>query len=140
MLLIRKEGEFEASKEKLAEVLEFAEAFLEESGCPLRTQMQITVAVEEVFINIASYAYPDGKGMMTLRMEIKEDPQAVEMIFTDSGTPYDPLAKEDPDVTLSAEDRQIGGLGIFMFKKMMDDVRYEYRDGKNVLTLIKNIL
>ena len=101
--------------------------------------MQIEVAAEEIFINIASYAYAPDKGRATVRVEVSPDPVTVTITFIDQGMPYDPLAKEDPDVTLKAEDRPVGGLGIFMVKKTMDDVTYEYKDGKNILRIKKNI-
>lgn len=124
--------------EKLPELLAFIEQQLEEVGCPLKTQMEIAVAAEEVFVNIASYAYAPGTGAVTVRIEISDDPAAATITFSDSGIPFDPLKKADPDVTLSAEEREIGGLGIFMTKKIMDDVTYTYRDGQNILTLKKN--
>ncbi len=77
--------------------------------------------------------------MLTLRVEVSENPASVAITFTDQGIPYNPLAKEDPDVALSADERQIGGLGIFMVKKSMDGMDYEYRDGKNILTIRKRI-
>ena len=103
----------------------------------MKAQMQLCVAAEEIFVNIASYAYAPGTGKATVRVAIEEEPRRAIVTFLDSGTPFDPLAREDPDVTLSAEERQIGGLGIFMTKKTMDDVSYVYRDGQNVLTLKK---
>ena len=126
-----------AEVEKLPEVLAFLEQNLEEMECPLRTQMQITVAAEEIFVNIASYAYVPGAGMSSVRLERFRDPTGVAITFTDSGTPFDPLKQKDPDVSLTAEERRIGGLGIYMVKKTMDDVKYEYRDGQNHLTIIK---
>ena len=128
-----------AEVEKLPEVLSFLEAHLEAADCSMKAQMQITVAAEEIFVNIASYAYAPGTGTATVRLEISGDPKAAVITFLDSGAPFDPLATEDPDVTLSAEERDIGGLGIYMTKKTMDEVRYEYKDGQNVLTLIKQI-
>ena len=124
--------------EKLPELLAFIEQQLEEVGCPLKTQMEIAVAAEEVFVNIASYAYAPGTGAVTVRIEISDDPAAATITFSDSGIPFDPLKKADPDVTLSAEEREIGGLGIFMTRKFMDNVTYTYRDGQNILTLKKN--
>ena len=79
------------------------------------------------------------KGNAIIRVEVSDEPVAVTMTFIDNGKPYDPLAKEDPDVTLSAEERAIGGLGIFMTKKAMDLITYEYKDGRNILTLRKNL-
>ena len=130
--------ETEAVKEHLPQVLEFVEGCLEEAGCPMKTMMQISIAVEEIFVNIASYAYAPETGNVRIRVEASGEKAMASITFEDSGIPYDPLKKEDPDVTLSAEERKIGGLGIYMVKQSMDQVRYEYRDGKNILTLIKN--
>jgi len=118
-------------------VLAFVDAELEKLDCPLRKQLQIDVAVEEVFVNIASYAYVPGEGDAVIRVEAVQEPRSVNITFRDHGVPYDPLAKPDPDVTLPAAKRQIGGLGIFMVKKSMDDMHYAYRDGQNVLTITK---
>ena len=126
-----------AEVERLPEVLSFLEQHLEGADCPMKAQMQITVAAEEIFVNIASYAYAPETGMATVRLDISGEPKTATITFLDSGVPFDPLAKEDPDVTLSAEEREIGGLGIFMTKKTMDGVRYEYKDGQNILTLRK---
>ena len=128
----------EAAVENLPQVMGFLEQHLEEADCPLKAQMQITVAAEEIYVNIAHYAYAPETGEATVRLEITDDPAAATITFIDRGVPFDPLAKPDPDVSLSAEEREIGGLGIYMVKKSMDDVRYEYSDGQNVLTLIKN--
>ena len=129
----------EAKDENLAQVLAFVDAQLETLDCPPKTQMQLDMAVEEIFVNIAHYAYAPEIGNVTVQVETAREPKNVTVTFFDRGVPYDPLAKPDPDVTLSAEDRQIGGLGIYMVKKSMDDVRYEYRDGQNILTLKKNL-
>lgn len=131
------ELEIEALSSNLPEVQAFVEEKLEAAGFPMKEQMQIGVAVEEIFINVASYAYAPETGKAKLRVEISDSPTEVTVTFSDSGVPYDPLAKEDPDVTLSADEREIGGLGIFMTKKLMDDMSYEYKDGKNILTLKK---
>lgn len=129
-----------AAAENIPAVTEFIDARLEAADCPLRTQMQIDVAVDEIMSNVAAYAYAPGTGDISVRIEWKKEPPAAVITFTDSGKPYDPLAKEDPDTTLSAEQRQIGGLGIFLVKKTMDDVRYEYRDGKNILQITKHFM
>ncbi len=134
---VGKELTVEASDAKLAEVLAFVDGELEALDCPLKTQMKVDVAVEEIFVNIAHYAYGPGSGQATVRVETSREPKAVTVTFTDSGVPYDPLARPDPDVTLSAEERQIGGLGIYMVKKTMDEMEYEYRDGQNVLRIKK---
>ena len=130
----------EALIEKLDEVIAFVDAELEAADCSMKTQMKIDVAVEEIFVNIAHYAYTPNVGMADIIVEITGEPAVARITFVDSGVPYNPLAKEDPDVTLSAEKRKIGGLGIFMVKKSMDDVLYEYRDGQNRLTLIKALV
>ena len=134
-----KELTIDAKVSNLDDALAFVDGELEKLDCSMKTQMQIDVAVEELFVNVANYAYAPGTGSVTLRVETQSDPKSVTITFIDSGTPYDPLAKPDPDVTLSAEERQIGGLGVYMVKKSMDDMKYEYRDGKNVLS-IKKIL
>ena len=129
----------DAKVENLDKVLEFVDKFLEEMNCPPKTQMQIDVAVEELFVNIAHYAYTPEVGEATIRIETEEAPASVSITFIDRGIPYDPLAKADPDITLSVQERQIGGLGIYMVKKSMSDMRYEYKDGQNILTLKKYI-
>jgi len=134
-----KEMMIEAKVDNLDKVIAFVDEQLEQYDCPMKIQMQVDVAVEEIFVNIASYAYKPDVGDALIRVNVTEEPLAVYLTFMDSGVPYDPLAKEDPDVTLSAEERQIGGLGIFMVKKSMDDVKYEYKDGQNILTIMKNL-
>ena len=129
----------EAKTENLEEVLGFVDRHLEAMDCSPKVSVQIDVAVEELFVNIAHFAYSPGTGDATIDVEILKDPAAIAITFTDRGKPFDPLAKEDPDITLSAEERQIGGLGIYMVKKSMDEVAYEYKDGQNILR-IKKIL
>ena len=133
------EMEIEALTENLPEVQAFVKERLKATDCPPKAKMQIALAVEEIFINIASYAYAPDKGKATVRVEVSEDPVTVTITFVDHGMPYDPVAREDPDISLPAEQRDAGGLGIFMTKKVMDDVSYEYRDGQNILTLKKNL-
>lgn len=135
----RNELEIDALAEKLPAVQAFVEERLESVSCPPKARMQIELAVEEIFINIASYAYSEGGGRALVRVEVSDEPITVSITFIDHGVPYDPLAKEDPDVTLPVNERKIGGLGIFMTKQVMDDVVYEYRDGSNVLTLKKKL-
>ena len=127
----------DATVENLDRVLAFVDEELAALDCPQKIQMQIDVAVEELFVNIAHYAYAPATGTATLRVKTEREPRAAEITLIDSGTPYDPLAKPDPDVTLPADERPIGGLGIYMVKKSMDELRYEYRDGQNMLTLKK---
>ena len=125
-----------ARTENLTAFQDFADERLGED-CPFRTKMQIELVVEEIFINIASYAYAPGEGDAAMQVERSEDPAAVTITFRDRGVPYDPLQREDPDVNAMAEARQIGGLGIFLTKQLMDEVRYEYTGGQNVLTMKK---
>lgn len=127
----------EAEIDNLPQVLAFVDEALEAADCPMKSQIQIDIAVEEIFVNIARYAYAPDKGAAVIGADVRDG--VAEITFADSGKPYDPLAREDPDVTLSAEEREIGGLGIFMVKKTMDDLRYEYRDGQNLLTMIKTL-
>ena len=134
-----REMDIAATLENLDAVMAFVDQQLEEAGCSMKTQMQIDIAVEEVYVNIAHYAYNPEVGGVTIRVQIEEEPLEIILTFIDKGKPYDPLAKEDPDVTLAAEDRQIGGLGIFMVKKSMDNISYEYNEGRNILTLKKKL-
>lgn len=127
----------EATVENLTEVMAFLEERLEQADCPMKTQMQLAVAAEEIYVNIAHYAYAPDTGNATVRMEITDDPRGAAITFIDRGVPFDPLKKPDPDVSLSAEERGIGGLGIYMTKKTMDEMRYEYKDGRNILTMVK---
>lgn len=133
------ELEIEAADENLGRVQAFVDSRLEAVNCPMKAMMQIGVAVEEIFVNIAHYAYAPDKGCATVRVEVSEDPVTVTITFIDQGMPYDPLARTDPDITLPVGERDVGGLGVFMTKKLMDDVLYEYRDGQNILTLKKNL-
>ena len=123
--------------ENLDKVQGFIDERLEAADCSPKAQMQIALSVEEIFVNIAHYAYKGGEGDATIRISI--DDGIATVTFIDSGIQYDPLANDEPDVTLSAEEREIGGLGIFITRKSMDEVSYEYKDGHNVLTLTKKI-
>jgi len=105
----------------------------------MKAQAQIDIAIDELFGNIAQYAYNPETGPATVRVEVQEDPMAVIITFIDHGVPYDPLKNEDPDITLSAEERKIGGLGIFMVKKTMDEISYQYKNGQNILTIKKKL-
>ena len=129
----------DAKIENLDDVLAFVDERLEHYGCPIRKKMQIDVAVEELFVNIASYAYGPEGGTATVSVSAETDPHRVLITLSDSGIPYNPLLRDDPDVTLPAEKRGIGGLGIYMVKQSMDDVTYEYIDGRNNITIIKNL-
>ncbi len=134
-----KELNISATVENIAAVTAFIDEQLEELDCPMKTQLQVDVAIDELFGNIAHYAYNPEIGAATVRVEVTENPLSVVITFIDNGVPYDPLAKADPDITLSAEERQIGGLGIYMVKKSMDDISYEYKNGQNILRIKKHI-
>ena len=134
-----KELTVKADVKNLPAVTQFVDEILEANECPMKAQMQIDIAIDELFSNIAYYAYESGDGEAIIGVDVQEGPKRVVVTFMDSGKQYNPLDKEDPDVTLSAEERQIGGLGIFMVKKSMDDVIYQYQDKKNILTIVKNI-
>ena len=133
-----KQLDVKADISELDQVLAFADTILEEMECPTKVQMQIDIAIEELFVNIAHYAYPSGDGEATIEIEANKIDKSVSITFVDQGIPYDPLQNKDPDITLSADERPIGGLGIFMVKKSMDDVSYEFKDGKNRLTIKKS--
>ncbi len=134
-----KELVIEAERKNLPKVQAFIDEQLEAVGCPVRTQTAIDIAVEELFVNIASYAYLPEIGIAVVQVTVHEEPLSVEITFIDHGKQYDPLAMEDPDTTLSVKERKKGGLGIFMVKKSMDNVTYEYKDGKNILTITKKL-
>ena len=128
----------DADVKNLSEVMEFIDSFLESVNCPPKAQMQIDTSVEEIFVNIASYAYSEGKGTADIEIYLTND-NAVCIEMTDSGKPFNPLANADPDTSLTASERKIGGLGIFMVKKMMDKVEYLRYDNCNKLYLYKKI-
>ena len=130
---------FPAKTEALPDVLGFVEQTLDSFECPMKMQMAVCVAIEEVFVNVAHYAYGSGEGDMCLGIGFDEASRAVTFRMSDQGVPFDPLQKPDPDITLSAQERDIGGLGIFITKKTMDSVSYAYENGENILTMIKNI-
>ena len=132
-----KELTVKATVENIDEITDFINEQLESMNCPMKVQMQIDVAVDEIFGNICHYAYPLREGEATVFVEMQEETQAVVMTFMDSGIPYNPLEKEEPDTTLSAEEREIGGLGIFIVKKTMDEISYRYENEKNILTVKK---
>lgn len=129
-----KELTTEASTDKLDEVLGFIDEILDEWDCPMKITTQINIAAEEIFVNIAHYS-----GASEARISVGKSGDMAEITFTDSGRPYNPLEKADPDITLPAEERDIGGLGVYIVKKTMDGVSYDYRDGCNVFTMRKRI-
>lgn len=113
----------------------FIEELLKEACCPKKIIGQVILAVEEVFVNIASYSYESGEGNCDIDVMVTDN--KLNVIVSDTGKLFNPLERENPDITLSAEEREIGGLGIFMVKKIMNSVDYEYSDGKNILSMVK---
>jgi sigma-B regulation protein RsbU (phosphoserine phosphatase) len=130
---------FKAQTEALSDALGFVDLMLEKYECPMKLQMAICVAIEEAFVNVARYAYPNGEGTVNLGIGLDSESRTVTFRLTDRGVPFDPLKKPDPDITLPADDREIGGLGIFITKKTMDSVEYAYENGENILTMMKKI-
>ena len=127
----------EATLENLQTVIDFATERLEARDCSMKVVMQMELVIEEIFVNIASYAYNPEIGSATFCIEFEENPDAVLMTFIDGGKPYNPLEQDEPDTTLAIEERDIGGLGIFLVKKNVDEISYEYSDGKNILRMKK---
>lgn len=124
--------------ETIPQLNEFIDAVAEEVAFDMSLAMSLNLAIEEAVVNVMEYAYPDGeKG--NVEIEVTVDEGWLTFIISDSGIAFDPTTKEDADTTLSAEERPIGGLGIFLVKKLMDTIEYQRTDGKNVLTLRKNI-
>ena len=134
-----KEMTIPATVENIEKVTAFVDGQLEQIDCPPKAQMQIDIAIDELFGNIAQYAYNPETGPATVRVEVTQSPTSVVITFIDHGIPYDPLKTAEPDITLSAEERAIGGLGIFMVKKTMDEITYEYKNGQNILRIRKDI-
>ncbi|WKY44651.1 ATP-binding protein [Eubacteriaceae bacterium ES2] len=128
-----------ASVENLPQVLAFIDQELEQVDTDMKTQFHIDLAVEEIFVNIANYAYLEENGDATINFEISGEPPVIQIQFKDSGKPYNPLENKDPDTKLGVEDREIGGLGIFLVKKNMDDLFYQYEKNQNVLTIQKRL-
>ena len=134
-----KELTIDAKIESIEEVTSFVNEQLEAYDCPKKARMQIDIAIDELFSNIANYAYASENGQATVRVEVVKEPLSVLITFIDGGVPYDPLQASDPDITLCAEEREEGGLGIYMVKKSMDEITYEYKDGQNILKIKKNL-
>ena len=134
-----KELTLPAVRENIPAVIDFINRELKNLGCPVKTEAQIDIAIDEIYSNIVSYGYDGESGEVVVRLETEIQPRVVVISFIDKGRPFNPLGLADPDVTLSAWERKIGGLGIYMVKKSMDDIRYEYREGKNILTIRKTL-
>lgn len=130
---------FEASEDAIADMIAFVETELEKAECSLKTQTSICVAMEELFVNIAHYAYPEGTGRAEIGIDIDRDTRMATFVISDTGVPFNPLEKDDPDITKPAEEREIGGLGIFIVKKTMDTIDYERVENENRLTMTKKL-
>ena len=135
-----KEVTVDAKIESVRVVTEMVDAELEAAGCLPGKQMQIDVAIDELVANIAHYAYPGKEGKATVRVERDTTGDVIRLTFIDSGIPYNPLLAAEPDVTLSAEERKIGGMGIFIVKKTMDRMDYRFENGQNILQIYKKIV
>ena len=135
-----KEITVDATIENMNTVTAFVDDFLDQIACPMKSKIQINIVIDEIFGNICHYAYKDSVGAVTVRVESGNTPKAVFLTFTDNGIPYNPLETEDPDITLSSEERKIGGLGIYLVKKNMDEMKYEYVNQQNRLWMEKKIV
>ena len=134
-----KEITVDATIENMDTVTAFVDDFLDQIACPMKSRIQINIVIDEIFGNICHYAYKDSIGAVTVRVESGNTPKAVFLIFTDNGIPYNPLETEDPDITSSSEERKIGGLGIYLVKKNMDEMKYEYVNQQNRLWMEKRL-
>lgn len=134
-----KEITVDATIENMNTVTVFVDDFLDQIACPMKSKIQINIVIDEIFGNICHYAYKDSVGAVTVRVESGNTPKAVFLTFTDNGIPYNPLETEDPDITLSSEERKIGGLGIYLVKKNMDEMKYEYVNQQNRLWMEKRL-
>ena len=131
------ELKIEAKKENFEKVLAFVDEALEKAGVPYEVQLSVEMAIEEIYLNIVYYAYAQKDGDAIILTDINEKDKILTLTFIDEGPEYNPLLKEDPDTTMDIMDRPIGGLGILMVKKMMDDVVYCRENGENRLTIKK---
>ena len=129
----------DAMIENMNTVTAFVDDFLDQIACPMKSRIQINIVIDEIFGNICHYAYKDSVGAVTVRVESGNTPKAVFLTFTDNGIPYNPLDTEDPDITSSSEERKIGGLGIYLVKKNMDEMKYEYVNQQNRLWMEKRL-
>lgn len=134
-----KEITVDATIENMNTVTAFVDDFLDQIACPMKSRIQINIVIDEIFGNICHYAYKDSVGAVTVRVESGNTPKAVFLTFTDNGIPYNPLETEDPDITLSSEERKIGGQGIYLVKKNMDEMKYEYVNQQNRLWMEKRL-
>ena len=136
---MKHEKTMQASLESIPEITGWVDQLLTKAGCTVKARRQIDVALDEILSNIARYAYPEKEGSMTVEIDMDEETGMLSLTFRDEGVPFDPLAKEEPDVTLGVRERAVGGLGIFLVKKMMDEVIYRREGKQNILRLYKKV-
>lgn len=134
-----KEIQVAADVNELDNVIAFVEEQMDAVDCSMKAKIQLNVAVEEIFVNIAHYAYEESGGSARIQIQFFDNPPSVRITFLDHGIPYDPLKKEDPDIHQDIGEREAGGLGIYMVKNSMDEVTYEYSEGQNILTIVKKL-
>ncbi len=128
-----------AKIENLQEVMDFLGDQLDSVDYVMKARLQLELSIEEAYVNIVNYAYGSEEGEVIICCNVGESPLKVTMQFIDYGKPYNPLENEDPDISLNTEEKEIGGLGIFLIKKNVDDIAYEYCEGKNILTIQKKL-
>ena len=136
---MKHEKTMQASLESIPEITGWVDQLLTKAGCTVKARRQIDVALDEILSNIARYAYPEKEGSMTVEIDMDEETGMLSLTFRDEGIPFDPLGKEEPDVTLGVRERAVGGLGIFLVKKMMDKVSYRREGKENILSLYKKV-
>ena len=129
----------QATVENMTVVSRFLDELLSSTSCSARARMQLELAVEELFVNIATHAYGARIGQVTLCGGISDTPPSAWIRFSDAGTPYNPLERDDPDTDMALAERDVGKMGVFLAKNSVDDMHYEYRDGKNILTIGKKL-
>lgn len=136
---MKKELNIEATMENLDTVLGFVEENLELAECPMKVAMKVVVCVEELFVNVVNYAYDGSVGLCSVSFEMTDNiANKATITLSDQGKEFNPLEREDPDTTLDAEERDIGGLGIFMVKNIMDAIFYHRKDGNNIIIMEKS--
>ena len=128
-----------ACVDNLQKVRAFVGSFLEPVNCSAEDRYQLCLVVDELFTNIASYAYGPEGGCATIQLEFDGVLRTVRVTMIDQGMPFNPLEREDPEIMESIDDRPIGGLGIFIMKQTMDSVSYDYADGQNIVSFSKRL-
>jgi anti-sigma regulatory factor (Ser/Thr protein kinase) len=128
-----------AKIENLNKVFDFLDAQLSSLAYNMKAKLQLELSIEEAYVNISKYAYTSDKGEVEILSSVDEDPLQITVQFVDSGIPYNPLKTEDPDLCTDTEEKELGGLGIFLIKKNVDNIKYKYHNGKNILTLQKKL-